>query len=142
MTTKKRARRVYEPLSGRIDRYEYPLPLTVGILSDTHVFAGGGSRQLPGEVLDLFRRFQVDLIVHGGDIVIQDVLDRLATVAPTIAVHGNNEPLELWKELPERIVLSIGPTSDRRSAWAWRRDGPIDRQDRIRRTGRAGHLRP
>jgi len=108
MTPKKRAKRVYKPLSGRIDRLAYPLPCTIGVISDTHIFAGGGSRKLPVEVLDLFRRFEVDLIVHGGDIVIQSVLDRLSTVAPTIAVHGNNEPRELWKELPERIVLSIG----------------------------------
>lgn len=108
MTTKKRPKRVYKPLSGRIDRYDYPLPFTIGLLSDTHIFGGGGSRPFPVEVLDLFQRFEVDLIVHGGDIVIQPVLDRLSTVAPTLAVHGNNEPLELWKALPERIVLTIG----------------------------------
>ncbi len=108
MTPKKRAKRVYKPLAGRIDRLELELPLTIGILSDTHIFGGGGSRQLPDEVLDLFRRFSVDLIVHGGDIVIRAVLDRLAIVAPTIAVHGNNEPIALWQELPERIVLSVG----------------------------------
>ncbi len=44
-----------------------------------------------------YARFQVDLIVHAGDIVDQAVLDRLESVAPMIAVHGNNEPLELWK---------------------------------------------
>lgn len=108
MTPKKRAKRIYKPLSGRIDRYEYPLPITIGVISDTHIFPGGGSRTLPVEVLDLFRRFDTDLIVHGGDIVDHAVLDRLATVAPTLAVHGNNEPLELWKLLPERIILSIG----------------------------------
>jgi putative phosphoesterase len=107
--SKKRPKKTFKPLSGRIDRYEYALPTTIGVLSDTHIFGGAGSRQLPEDVLDLIRRFEVDLIVHGGDIVIQPVLDRLATVAPTIAVHGNNEPLELWKALPERIVLSIGP---------------------------------
>ncbi len=108
MTPKKRAKRVYKPLSGRIDRHELPLPCTIGVISDTHIFADPGSRRFPDETLDLFRRFEVDLIVHGGDIVIQSVLDRLATVAPTLAVYGNNEPLELWKTLPERIVLSIG----------------------------------
>ena len=106
--SKKRPKKIYKPLSGRIDRLELELPLTIGVLSDTHIFGGGGSRQLPEDVLDLFRRFEVDLIVHGGDIVIRAVLDRLATVAPTIAVHGNNEPIELWQSLPERIVLSIG----------------------------------
>ena len=105
---KRRARKVYKPLSGRIDRFEYAAPLTIGVISDTHIFGGGGSRKLPHEVLDLFQRFDVDLIVHVGDIVIQDVLDTLATVAPAIAVYGNNEPIQLWKRLPERIVLTIG----------------------------------
>ena len=106
--SKKRPKKIYKPLTGRIDRFEYPLPLTIGVISDTHIFAGGGSRPFPDEVLDLFRRFAVDLIVHGGDIVAQSVLDRLAAVAPTIAVHGNNDPIDLWKQLPERIVLSVG----------------------------------
>lgn len=106
---KKKARRIYPPLSGRIDRYEYEPPLTVGVISDTHIFEGRGSRPFPDEALDLFRRFEVDLIVHAGDIVAQPVLDRLATVAPVRAVFGNNESLELWKTLPERIVLAIGP---------------------------------
>ena len=106
---KKRPKRTYPPLSGRIDRHSFDLPITIGIISDTHIFAGGGSRPFPEPVVDLFRRFDVGLIVHGGDIVIQAVLDRLATVAPVLAVHGNNDPLALWQELPERIVLSVGP---------------------------------
>lgn len=105
---KKRAKKVHKPLSGRIDRYEYAAPLTIGVISDTHIFGGGGSRKLPDEVLDLFGRFDVDLIVHVGDIVIEDVLDTLAAVAPVIAVYGNNEPVKLWKALPERIVLTVG----------------------------------
>jgi uncharacterized protein len=108
MTARKRAVRSYRPLRGRIDRIERPLPLTIGVISDTHLHANDVAR-LPSEILDLFRRFDVGLIVHGGDIVDQAILDRLATVAPTIAVHGNNEPLELWKQLPERIILTVDP---------------------------------
>ncbi len=108
MSGRRRAARSYPPLRGRIERIEHEVPLTLGVLSDTHLHANDASRLSP-EILDLFRRFQVDLIVHGGDIVDRVILDRLETVAPTIAVHGNNEPLELWKELPERIVLTAGP---------------------------------
>ncbi|MCO5220918.1 MAG: metallophosphatase family protein [Thermomicrobiales bacterium] len=108
MSPRKRVKREFPPLSGRIDRHAFDIPLTIGILSDTHIFAGGGSRTLPTEVIELFRRFDVDLIIHGGDIVIQGLLDRLATVAPVLAVYGNNEPVELWRELPERIVLTAG----------------------------------
>lgn len=108
MTGRKRAVRTYPPLRGRIERIERDLPLTLGVISDTHLHARDAAR-LPQEILDLFQRFAVDLIVHGGDIVDRSILDRLETVAPTIAVHGNNEPLELWKELPERILLTAGP---------------------------------
>jgi putative phosphoesterase len=108
MSARKRVPRTYPPLSGRIDRLERELPLTLGIISDTHLHARDAGR-LPSEILDLYRRFGVDLIVHGGDIVDQAVIDLLETVAPVIAVHGNNEPLDLWKALPERIILEAGP---------------------------------
>lgn len=108
MTGRKRAVRTYPPLRGRIERIERDLPLTLGVISDTHLHARDAAR-LPQEILDLFQRFAVDLIVHGGDIVDRSILDRLETVAPAIAVHGNNEPLELWKALPERILLTAGP---------------------------------
>lgn len=107
MTTRRRAGRTYRPLHGRIDRLEYPTPLTIGVIADTHLFAADTMR-LPSEILDLYRRFEVDLIVHAGDIVDRALLDRLESVAPVIAVHGNNEPIELWKELPERILLRTG----------------------------------
>jgi putative phosphoesterase len=121
MSPKKRPKRVYKPLSGRIDRLEFEAPLTIGVLSDTHIFGGSGSRRLPEDVLELFRRFKVDLIVHCGDIVIQRVLDTLGEVAPTIAVFGNNEPLEIWQSLPERIILSVG---DRRIGIVHGHGGP------------------
>jgi putative phosphoesterase len=107
MSGRKRAARTYPPLRGRLDRIERELPLTLGVISDTHLHARDAGR-LPTEILDLFARFQADLIVHGGDIVDQAVIDRLEAVAPVIAVHGNNEPLELWKTLPERIILTAG----------------------------------
>ena len=108
MTARKRTARTYRPMRGRIERIERALPLTLGVISDTHLHANDVAR-FPVEILDLFRRFDVGLIVHGGDIVDQKILDRLASVAPTIAVHGNNEPLELWKQLPERIILTVEP---------------------------------
>lgn len=108
MSTRRRAGRTYPPLHGRIDRIEREVPLTLGVISDTHLRAGEIDR-LPGEIPELFTRFGVDLIVHGGDVVDQLVLDRLEQVAPVIAVHGNNESLELWKALPERIILTAGP---------------------------------
>lgn len=107
MSGRKRAPRKYPPLRGRIDRIERELPLRLGVISDTHLHARDVGR-LPSEILELYQRFGVDLIVHAGDMVDRAVLDRLETVAPVIAVHGNNEPMELWKVLPERVILTAG----------------------------------
>ncbi len=95
--------RVAPPLS-------YPVPATIGVISDTHVFARG-RRRLPPEVLDLFRRFEVDLILHAGDVCTVGVLVALGDVAPTLAVQGNGEELELARSLPMEIPFSVGAFS-------------------------------
>lgn len=87
--------------------YSFPAPLMIGVLSDTHLYETG-RRQLPGEVLDLFRRARVDLLLHGGDINDRSVLTQLETIAPVLAVVGNNDSDDLRASLPERITLSVG----------------------------------
>ncbi len=86
----------------------FATPLLVGIISDTHVNPRGG-RTLPIEVLDLFERFEVDLLVHAGDANCEDVLERLALIAPLVAVPGNNENGFLQRALPPDVTLDIGP---------------------------------
>ena len=54
----------------------------VGIISDTHGL-------LRNEALVAFR--DCHLIVHAGDIGTADVLDGLRTIAPVIAIRGNND---------------------------------------------------
>ena len=44
----------------------FPVPLTVGVISDTHINPNK-SRRIPLEVFDLFERFKVDLLIHAGD---------------------------------------------------------------------------
>lgn len=89
---------------------EFNLPLTIGAISDTHVNPQGG-RRFPMEVLDLFERFRVGLIVHLGDINCEDVLYQLADVAPLIAVHGNTDNPFLKRQLPGQVTFSVGPHS-------------------------------
>jgi uncharacterized protein len=60
----------------------------VGILSDTH---------MPASVQTLWDEIGVaftgvDLILHGGDIVLPIVLDQLEEIAPVLAARGNNDP--------------------------------------------------
>ena len=87
---------------------EFPVPLLLGVISDTHVNPRGG-RELPFEVIDLFERFEVDLLVHAGDANCEDVLERLSLIAPLVAVPGNNENAFLKRALPDHVTLKIGP---------------------------------
>lgn len=86
---------------------DFPVPLTVGVISDTHVNPKG-SRRIPLEVLDLFERFEVDLMIHAGDANYEEVHERLARIAPLIAVYGNNETPFLKRALPGEVELIIG----------------------------------
>ena len=84
-----------------------PAPLTIGVLSDTHV-NDRGTRRLPPEVPALFARLGVGLILHAGDLNSLSVLERLQEVAPALAVHGNSDLPETRRALPERIDVTVG----------------------------------
>jgi len=61
--------------------------MRIGLLTDTHL--PGERRELWPEVRSAFEG--VDLILHGGDIVLPSVLDWLEEIAPTLAARGNND---------------------------------------------------
>lgn len=61
--------------------------MRIGLLTDTHL--PGEQRELWPEVRSAFEG--VDLILHGGDIVMPSVLDWLEELAPTLAARGNND---------------------------------------------------
>ncbi|MEM9897016.1 MAG: metallophosphoesterase family protein [Bacteroidota bacterium] len=68
--------------------------MKIGILSDTHGF-------LPEAV---FRHFEeVDEIWHGGDIGSIEVLDKLRSFKPTLAVWGNIDDQRIQQECREVI---------------------------------------
>jgi uncharacterized protein len=89
------------------EQRQFEAPLTIGVLADTHIFRGG-SRQLPGEVLDLFRRFKCGLIAHAGDCNTLHVLGQLAAIAPVIAVTGNNDDAALRAVAPRELEFMVG----------------------------------
>lgn len=61
--------------------------MRIGLISDTHVPEAGS--QLPGQVYDLLSG--VDMILHGGDMHVIDVLDWLERIAPVIGARGNGD---------------------------------------------------
>jgi len=74
----------------------------IGIISDTH----GLLRPQALEALQ-----GVDLILHAGDIGNQQVLDTLNTIAPVVAVRGNNDKGDWAQALPDWEVVEIGNVS-------------------------------
>lgn len=89
------------------DRRHFEPPLTIGVLSDTHINARS-HRRLPDEVPDLFARFEVGLILHAGDVNTAAVLERLNEIAPVLAVVGNNDDMILRDILPMSIEFTVG----------------------------------
>ena len=75
----------------------------VVVLADTHI-RRGSTRRLPPEVYAALR--EADLVLHAGDVVTGEVLEELATFAPTLAVLGNNDT-DLVGELPEQRVFTV-----------------------------------
>ncbi|OBG99676.1 MULTISPECIES: metallophosphoesterase [unclassified Mycobacterium] len=75
------------------------------LIADTHV--PGRARDLPARVWDEVAR--ADVVVHAGDWVSPELLDRLqARAAELIACWGNNDGPALRARLPERADATLG----------------------------------
>lgn len=80
-------------------------PLRVVVLADTHLPDDRApARDLPPAAWAQLRR--CDLILHAGDVLGPGTLRRLAEVAPTLAVLGNNDAA-LVGRLPETRHLQL-----------------------------------
>jgi uncharacterized protein len=72
----------------------------IGVISDTHGL-------LRPEVPRAFTG--VDLIIHAGDIGTAQVIEDLQSIAPVIAVRGNNDKGSWAGSIPETEVAKVGP---------------------------------
>jgi uncharacterized protein len=73
--------------------------LRVGVISDTHGLLRAEARAfLVGS----------DYIIHGGDIGSAEILQDLASLAPLIAVRGNNDKEPWAAHLPETEMVRFG----------------------------------
>jgi len=79
----------------------------IGIVSDTHVPVSIPA--LPKPLLTGLSG--VDLILHAGDLVSLDVLDRLDRIAPTTGVYGNMDPPEVCERLSHQEIIAIAGRS-------------------------------
>ncbi len=92
------------------EQRQFDEPLTIGVISDTHIYPHG-RRSIPEGAVRLLRRAEVDVLVHLGDINTRHVLEELAEIAPLIAVPGNNDDPELVFMLPETTRFTVGDRS-------------------------------
>lgn len=67
-------------------------------MSDTHGL-------IRPEALDAFRH--TDLIIHAGDIGSPEVVERLKTIAPVVAVRGNVDKGEWARSIPKTETLEV-----------------------------------
>lgn len=73
--------------------------MRVGLISDTHGL-------LRPEVFDVFDE-SIEVILHAGDIGNPGILAELRAIAHVHAVHGNTDSLELYREAPEVVELTL-----------------------------------
>ena len=77
--------------------------MKIGVISDTHIKSP--DKLLPNSVFEAF--LGVDLILHAGDILIEEVLLQLAAIAPVHAVSGNNDSYEIYTKHGTRKIITI-----------------------------------
>jgi putative phosphoesterase len=78
------------------------VPVTIGVISDTHGL-------LRAEAIEALRGS--DYIIHAGDIGSEEILERLAAIAPLTVVRGNVDHAAWARKLPKSDVLQVGGVS-------------------------------
>lgn len=71
----------------------------IGVISDTHGL-------LRPEAIEALRG--ADLIIHAGDIGKSEVIETLKSIAPVVAIRGNNDKDKWARRFPETAVVEVG----------------------------------
>jgi putative phosphoesterase len=88
-------------------RRRFAAPLLIGVISDTHLHSGNPGLAL-ANVVELFKRFRVDVIVHAGDVNSIPALEALSSAAPVMVVQGNNDDAAVVDVAPPEIEFAVG----------------------------------
>lgn len=95
--------------------------LTLGVIADTHIL--DRARSLPHEALEVFRRGDVDVILHAGDMCLPKVITQLKKIAPVHAVRGNRDLFGFryipWTQQLEFEGVTIGMTHGHGGWWEY-----------------------
>lgn len=79
--------------------------LKIGVVADTHLHSSNEVELLKKII---HPHFDVDLILHAGDLVVLDALKPLEEIAKVVAVSGNMDYAEVVSSLPEKTVVKAG----------------------------------
>ena len=76
--------------------------MRIGVISDTHGLLRPEAKQaLSG----------VERIIHAGDIGSREILDELGSIAPVVAVRGNNDKGDWARDIADTEVVEIDGVS-------------------------------
>jgi len=79
--------------------------LKIGVIADTHI--PSQAKEIPQKLLEDFK--DADMIIHAGDLVSLNVLEKLKSICPDVrAVYGNMDPLEVRKKLSDKEIIEVG----------------------------------
>lgn len=78
--------------------------MKIGVISDTHLRSS--AKLLPNIIYEVFDG--VDMIFHAGDILIEEVLIELETIAPVYAVAGNNDGYDMLVKYRRKKIIEAG----------------------------------
>lgn len=73
------------------------------MISDTHIRSS--AKLLPKIIFEVFEG--VDIILHAGDILIEEVIIELETIAPVYAVAGNNDSYEMLDRYGTKKIITV-----------------------------------
>ncbi len=77
--------------------------MKIGVISDTHIRSS--AKLLPNIIYEVFDG--VDMILHAGDILIDEVIIELETIAPVYAVAGNNDGYDMLDKYGTKRVIEV-----------------------------------
>ena len=81
--------------------------MRIGVIADTHI--PNSAVDLPKKIYEDFAK--VDLILHAGDLVELEVLEKLKKITQVIAVAGNMDYPDVVKVLPRKKIVECGKST-------------------------------
>lgn len=77
--------------------------MKIGVISDTHIRSS--AKLLPNIIYKVFEG--VDIILHAGDILIDEVIIELETIAPVYVVAGNNDDYDMLEKYGAKRIIAV-----------------------------------